>query len=76
MKVVNYNLTEEQIAFINNKAKENGESSASAALRSILDQAMAKRLVMFKGLNGVVQVDPEFAQTGDSPVSCEQVSTK
>jgi hypothetical protein len=37
---------------------------------------MAKRLVMFKGLNGVVQVDPEFAQTGDSPVSCEQVSTK
>jgi heat shock protein HspQ len=75
MKAATYMLSEEQIEFVDKRAKDNS-SSASAALRSILDQAMAKRLVMFKGLNGVVQVDPEFAQTGDSPVSCEQVSTK
>ncbi len=74
MKAATYMLSEEQIQFVDQRAKDNS-SSASAALRSIIDQAMAKKLVLFKGLNGMVQVDPAFAQTGDSPVSCEQVST-
>ena len=35
-----------------------------------------KRVVAASDGAGILHLDPEFAKTGDSPVSCEQVSTK
>jgi hypothetical protein len=50
-------------------------------MRHILSSMMetqipGKRIVAYKGSDGILHLDPEFAKTGDGPVSCEQVSTK
>jgi hypothetical protein len=68
LKTASYNLKEEQIEYVKQCAKENGQSSDSAALRTIIDASMQRRVVVAKGANGRVRIDESFA-------SQQQVST-
>lgn len=61
MKTAAYNLPEEQIEYVKQCAIENGQSSASAAMRTILNASMQKRVVVAKGADGKMRVDESFA---------------
>jgi hypothetical protein len=52
-------------------AQEN-QSSASAAMRTIINSSMQKRVVVAKGADGKVRIDASFVEP---PVLDEQVST-
>jgi hypothetical protein len=86
MKTASYVLEEKQIEFVENEAKARAEAthqasaSSSAVMRHILSSMMetqipGKRIVAYKGSDGILHLDPDFAKTGDGPVSQEQVST-